>query len=207
MSWRDQFGQLARTIDTVFPGDKELEELFVLGRPLRVKYGLDITSTEVTIGNEIGLRVMGRFQEMGHQAVIILGDFTTRVGDPSGRDKTRPTLSIEQIRANGEGWLDQIRSVLDVDAAEVRYNSEWLEKMVLADVIGLAGQLTVAQMLERDSFSNRHAAGEPIHLHEFLYCLLQGYDSIAIEADIELGGNDQLFNLGMGRTLQKSAGQ
>ncbi|MHC4849436.1 MAG: tyrosine--tRNA ligase [Planctomycetota bacterium] len=207
MSWREQFGQLARTIDTVFPGDKELEELFAQERPLRVKYGLDITSPEVTIGNEIGLRVLGRFQEMGHQAVIILGDFTTRVGDPSGRDKTRPTLSTEQIRENGRGWLDQIRSVLDVESAEVRHNGEWLESMVLADVIALAGQLTVAQMLERDSFSKRHADGEPIHLHEFLYCLLQGYDSIAIAADIELGGNDQLFNLNMGRTLQKNAGQ
>ena len=110
MSWRAQFGQLARTIDTVFPGDKDLEALFALGRPLRVKYGLDITSPEVTIGNEIGLRVLGRFQELGHHAVIILGDFTTRVGDPSGRDKTRPTLTADQIRANGAGWLDQIRN-------------------------------------------------------------------------------------------------
>jgi len=207
MSWRAQFGQLARTIDTVFPSEADLDRLFAKKRRLRVKYGLDITSTEVTIGNEIGLRVLGRFQELGHTAVIILGDFTTRVGDPSGRDKTRPNLTREQIEANGAGWLEQIGSVLDVGAAEVRSNSEWLESMVLADVVALAGQLTVAQMLERDSFSKRHLAGDPIHLHEFLYCLLQGYDSIAVSADIELGGNDQLFNLNMGRTLQKNAGK
>ncbi len=207
MSWRDAFGQLARTIDTVFPAEADLDELFAAGRPLRVKYGLDITSTSVTIGNEIGLKVLGRFQELGHTAVLILGDFTTRVGDPSGRDKTRPTLTAEDIVANEQTWLEQIRDVFDVAAAEVRHNSEWLESMELSSVVKLAGQLTVAQMLERDSFAQRYSDNRPIHLHEFLYCLLQGYDSIAVEADIELGGNDQLFNLNMGRTLQKGAGQ
>jgi len=207
MSWRDAFGPLSRTIDTVFPAERDLDALFALGRPLRVKYGLDITSPEVTIGNEIGLRVMGRFQEMGHTPVVILGDFTTRVGDPSGRDKTRPTLTAEQIGDNEAGWLDQMRMIFDVDSAEVHHNSEWLGAMTLDGVIALAGQLTVAQMLERDSFSKRFSENSPIHLHEFLYCLLQGHDSVAVRADIELGGNDQLFNLNMGRTLQKNAGQ
>ncbi|MHC4959875.1 MAG: tyrosine--tRNA ligase [Planctomycetota bacterium] len=206
MSWRDSFGPLARTIDTVFPAEKELDALFAKGRPLRVKYGLDITATSVTIGNDIGLRVMGRFLEMGHVPVLILGDFTTLVGDPSGRDKTRPPLDKEQIAANERTWLDQIGRVFDVSKAEVRHNSEWLAGMGLADVIALAGQLTVAQMLERDSFAKRHADSAPIHLHEFLYCLLQGYDSIAVKADVELGGNDQLFNLTIGRTLQRNAG-
>ena len=207
MSWRATFGQLSRTIDTVFPGEEELDALFALGRPLRVKYGLDITSTDVTIGNEIGLRVLGRFQELGHVPVVILGDFTTRVGDPSGRDKTRPPLTAEQIAENEAGWLDQMRTIFDVDAGEVLHNSDWLAPMTFDEVIALASQLTVAQMLERDSFSQRFAAKTPIHLHEFLYCLLQGHDSVAVKADIELGGNDQLFNLNMGRTLQKNAGQ
>jgi tyrosyl-tRNA synthetase len=206
MSWRDAFGPLARTIETVFPAERELDALFAKGRPLRVKYGLDITSTSVTIGNDIGLRLLGRFLAMGHVPVLILGDFTTLVGDPSGRDKTRPPLDREQIAANEATWLDQIRQVFDVGKAEVRHNSEWLDGMGLADVVKLAGQLTVAQMLERDSFAKRYADNAPIHLHEFLYCLLQGYDSIAVEADIELGGNDQLFNLNMGRTLQRNAG-
>ena len=207
MSWRDAFGYLARTVESVFPGDEELDRILALGRPLRVKYGIDITSTSVTIGNEIGLRILGRFQELGHVAVLILGDFTTLVGDPSGRDKTRPVLTPEKIRANSATWLDQIGKVLDVGAAEVRRNSEWLSKLGAGDLLRVAGQVTVAQMLERDSFANRYAAQAPIHLHEFLYCLLQGYDSIAVRADIELGGTDQTFNLNMGRTLQKSAGQ
>jgi tyrosyl-tRNA synthetase len=206
VNWREQFGHLARTIDTVFPEERELEELLALGRPLRVKLGLDLTSPSVTIGNEIPLRILGRFQELGHVPVLILGDFTTLVGDPSGRDKTRPTLTPEQVDENSATWLDQIGKVLDVEKAEVRRNSEWLGELTPHEILRLAGQLTVAQMLERDSFSKRYAAGTPIHLHEFLYCLFQGYDSIAVESDIELGGTDQTFNINMGRTLQKNAG-
>jgi tyrosyl-tRNA synthetase len=206
MSWRDEFGHLARTIDTVFPTEAELEALFALDRPLRVKLGLDITSASVTIGNEIPLRIMGRFQELGHVPVLILGDFTTLVGDPSGRDKTRPNLTPEMVARNERTWLDQIGKVFDVDKAEVRHNSEWLGKLSTMEVLRLAGQLTVAQMLERDSFAKRYGEGTPIHLHEFLYCLFQGYDSIAVESDIELGGTDQTFNINMGRTLQKNAG-
>ncbi len=206
MSWRAEFGQLARTIETVFPSEKELEQLFALGRPLRVKFGIDITSTDVTIGNAIPLKLLGRFMEMGHAAVLILGDFTTRIGDPSGKDKTRPVLSSEQIAANEETWLTQIERIFDVSKAEVRHNSEWMEPMGSASLIELAGQLTVAQMLERESFAKRYREHAPIQLHEFLYCLVQGYDSVAVEADIELGGTDQTFNLNMGRTLQKNAG-
>ncbi|MEM8884207.1 MAG: tyrosine--tRNA ligase [Planctomycetota bacterium] len=207
MSWRDQFGHVARTIETVFPNEKALEELFALGRPLRVKYGIDITSTSVTIGNGVPLRILRRFQELGHTAVLILGDFTTRVGDPSGRDATRPVLGRAEIEANMESWLDQMGVILDLDQTEVRRNSEWLDALTPEEMVGLAGQLTVAQMLERDSFQKRYGSGTPIHLHEFLYCLFQGYDSVAIESDIELGGSDQLFNISMGRTLQKNAGQ
>jgi len=206
MSWREQFGPLARTIETVFPSEKELDELFALERPLRVKLGIDITSTEVTIGNAIPLRILGRLQELGHTAVLILGDFTTRIGDPSGKDKTRPVLTREQIARNEETWLGQIAAILDIERAEIRHNSEWMEPMGSSRLIELAGQLTVAQMLERDSFAKRYRAGTPIQLHEFLYCLVQGYDSVAIESDVELGGTDQTFNLNMGRTLQKNAG-
>jgi tyrosyl-tRNA synthetase len=207
MSWRARFGQLARTVESVFPSEAELDSLFSLGRPLRVKLGLDLTSTSVTIGNEIPLRILGRFQELGHLPVLILGDFTTLVGDPSERDKTRPVLTPEQVERNGATWLEQIGKVLDVTRAEARRNSEWLRRLDPGEILRLAGQLTVAQMLERDSFAKRYAEGTPIHLHEFLYCLLQGYDSVAVRADVELGGTDQTFNLNVGRTIQKSAGQ
>jgi tyrosyl-tRNA synthetase len=206
MSWRERFGQRARTVEAVFPGDQELDALFARGRPLRVKLGLDITSPSVTIGNEIQLRNLARFQELGHLPVLILGDFTTLVGDPSGRDKSRPQLTREQVEENERTWQEQIGSVLDLDQAEIRHNSEWLGRLGSEEILRLAGQLTVAQMLERDSFKQRYASNNPIHLHEFLYCLFQGYDSVAVRADIEIGGSDQTFNLNIGRTLQKNAG-
>jgi len=206
MAWREQFGQLARTVESVFPGDRELDALFALGRPLRVKLGLDITSPSVTIGNEIQLRNLRRFQELGHVPVLILGDFTTLVGDPSGRDKSRPQLTREHVAANEQTWQEQIGTVLDLARVEIRHNSEWLGRLGSEEILRLAGQLTVAQMLERDSFSQRYAERNPIHLHEFLYCLFQGYDSVAVKADIEIGGSDQTFNLNIGRTLQKNAG-
>ncbi|MHC4933717.1 MAG: tyrosine--tRNA ligase [Planctomycetota bacterium] len=197
---------MARTIETVFPTDGDLDGLLAEGRTLRVKLGLDLTSPQVHIGNEIGLRLLARFQQLGHLPILILGDFTAQVGDPSGRDKSRPTLTAEQVAENERTWLDQIGTVLDIARAEVRHNSEWLGKLDANEIVTLAGQLTVAQMMERDSFSQRYSAGSPIHLHEFLYCLFQGYDSIAVESDIELGGSDQTFNLNIGRTLQKNAG-
>jgi len=194
-------------VESVFPGEADLSKLLSSGRTLRVKLGIDLTATEVTIGNAIPLRILARFQELGHTAVLILGYFTTEVGDPSGRDKTRPVLTRAEVEKNGESWLDQIGKILDVDRAEVRKNSEWLDPLSSAEIVKLAGQMTVAQMLERDSFAKRYASGTPIHLHEFLYSLLQGYDSVAVRADIELGGTDQTFNLNVGRHLQKSAGQ
>lgn len=206
MSWRDTFGPKARTVESIFPSEKDLDRLFALKRPLRVKLGLDLTATSVTIGNEIPLRILGRFQELGHTAVLILGDFTALVGDPSGKDKTRPVLTPEKVEENGATWLQQIGKVFDVKRAEVRRNSEWLSRLAPAEIVRLAGQLTVAQMLERDSFAKRYAEGAPIHLHEFLYCLLQGYDSVAVTSQIELGGTDQTFNLNIGRAVQKSAG-
>ncbi|MGH7162350.1 MAG: tyrosine--tRNA ligase [Planctomycetota bacterium] len=206
MTWRETFGVLARTVESVFPSEWDLDALVALRRPLRVKLGLDLTATQVTIGNEIPLRILGRFQQLGHLPVLILGDFTTLVGDPSGRDRTRPTLTREQVEANGETWLEQIGNVLDVSRAEVRRNSEWLDALPSGEILRLCGQMTVAQMLERDSFAARHAEGKPIHLHEFLYCLLQGHDSVAVRADVELGGTDQTFNLNVGRIVQKWAG-
>ncbi|MHC4729560.1 MAG: tyrosine--tRNA ligase [Planctomycetota bacterium] len=206
MTWREQFGRLARTVEAVLPGDRELDALLELDRPLRVKLGLDITSPSVTIGNEIQLRNLQRFQELGHVPVLILGDFTTLVGDPSGRDKSRPQLTREQVAANEQTWQDQIGTVLDLARVEIRHNSEWLGRLGSEEILKLAGQLTVAQMLERDSFSQRFAARNPIHLHEFLYCLFQGYDSVVVEADLEIGGSDQTFNLNIGRTLQKNGG-
>jgi tyrosyl-tRNA synthetase len=207
MSWRERFGPPARTIEAVFPSEKDLDDLLDGGGTLRVKLGLDITAPQVHIGNEIQIRILARFQELGHRPVLILGDFTTLVGDPSGRDKSRPVLTPEQITENERTWLEQIGTVLDLAGAEVRHNSEWLGRLASREVVRLAGQLTVAQMMERDSFSNRYAEGNPIHLHEFLYCLFQGYDSIAVDSDIELGGSDQTFNLNIGRTLQKAVGQ
>ncbi len=207
MSWREEFGQLARTIDTVFPGENELEAKLALGRPLRVKFGIDITSTSVTIGNEIPLRILDRFAEMGHEATLILGNFTTLVGDPTGKDKTRPVLTAEDVERNGQSWLDQLSGIIDLERMEIRRNSEWLAALTPQDFIRLTGQLTVAQMLERESFSKRYREQSPIHLHEFLYCLLQGYDSVALQSDIELGGTDQTFNLNIGRILQRHAGQ
>ncbi|MFQ5843988.1 MAG: tyrosine--tRNA ligase [Planctomycetota bacterium] len=207
MSWRETLGPLSRTVESVFPGDAELDRLLASRRKLRIKLGLDLTSTEVTIGNEIPLRVLGRFQEEGHTAVLILGDFTALVGDPSGRDRMRPQLDRAQVEENGRTWLGQISEILDVERAEVHRNSEWLSRLGSEEMVRLAGRMTVAQMLERDSFAKRYGQNAPIHLHELLYCLLQGYDSIAVKADVELGGSDQTFNLNVGRTLQKGVGQ
>ncbi|MDP9300592.1 MAG: tyrosine--tRNA ligase [Actinomycetota bacterium] len=184
-----------------------LAEKLALGRPLRVKLGLDPTAPTVTLGWAVVLRKLRQFQDAGHQAVLIVGDFTARVGDPSGRSSTRPTLSKEAVDAFAERVLSQFWKVIDRDRVELRRNSEWLEPLGVEDVLRLTASTTVARMLERDDFANRYAAGKPISLMEFMYPLLQGYDSVAVEADVELGGTDQLFNLLVGRELQKDAGQ
>src|SRR5436190_11588030 len=178
-----------------------------LGRPLRVKLGLDPTAPAVTLGWAVVLRTLRRFQDEGHQAVLIVGDFTARVGDPSGTSSTRPRLSKEEVDRFADRLLDQFWKVLDRDRVELRRNSEWLESLGVEDILRLTATTTVARMLERDDFAQRYEAGRPISLMEFLYPLLQGYDSVAVEADVELGGTDQLFNLLVGRELQKDAGQ
>src|SRR6266480_457411 len=184
-----------------------LAEKLSLGRPLRVKLGLDPTAPTVTLGWAVVLRKLRQFQDAGHQAVLIVGDFTARVGDPSGRSSTRPTLSKEQVDTFADRVLSQFWKVIDRDRVELRRNSEWLEPLAVEDVLRLTASITVARMLERDDFADRYSAGKPISLTEFLYPLLQGYDSVAVEADVELGGTDQLFNLLVGRELQKDAGQ
>ena len=174
---------------------------------LRVKLGLDPTARDVTLGWAVPLRKLREFQDAGHTAVLIVGDFTARIGDPSGKSETRPQLSKEEVQANAESCVESLMDILSQDNLEVRYNSEWLEPMDMGDILRLTARYTVAQMLERDDFSKRYKENRPISLVEFMYPLLQGYDSVAVEADVELGGTDQLFNLLVGRDLQRSYGQ
>jgi tyrosyl-tRNA synthetase len=185
----------------------EFEERLRRGRPLRVKLGIDPTSPDLHLGFMVVLHPLQRFAEAGHRVTLIIGDFTARIGDPSGRNVTRPQLSREEIEANMRAYRDQAGKVLDLERIEVRYNSEWLDKLSLTDLIKLLGKTTVAQMLERNDFNDRYEAGTPISLHEFLYPVAQAYDSVAIEADVELGGTDQLFNLLLGRQFQRDFGQ
>lgn len=177
------------------------------GRPLVVKLGLDPTSADLHLGHAVVLRKMQQFVEAGHTVVLLIGDFTARIGDPSGRNEMRPPLSTEQIAENMRTYTQQAGTILDMERVKLRYNSEWLASLSLADLLRLLSQVTVAQMLERDDFHKRYASGTPIALHEFLYPVAQAYDSVALHADVELGGNDQLFNLLMGRAYQVHAGQ
>lgn len=179
------------------------------GRQMRIKLGLDPTSPDIHLGHTVVLRKMRQFQNMGHKAVLIIGDYTARVGDPTGQNTTRPMLSPEQIERNAQTYFDQAGHMLDTseEKLEVRYNSEWLAKINLADLIKLTATMTVARMLERDTFELRYKAGDPIGIHEFLYPLMQGYDSVMIESDVELGGTDQTFNNLVGRDLQRLHGQ
>lgn len=197
---------LMRGTDTVVP-EAEFDAKLALGRPLRVKLGMDPTAPKVTLGWAVVLRKLRHFQEQGHTAVLIVGDFTAQVGDPSGKSATRKRLTEAEVRGYAENVLEGFRRVLLPEPLEIRYNSEWLSKLNMADVLELTSASTVAQMLERDDFSNRMEANEPISMLEFMYPLLQGYDSVAVEADIELGGTDQLFNLLMGRSVQNRFGQ
>ena len=197
---------LARgTVDLIPEGTLELR--LGEGRPLRVKLGVDPSRPDLTLGHAVVLGKLREFQDAGHQAVLIVGDFTARIGDPSGRSETRPMLSEQEIEENARTYLDQAGKVIDVGAAELRRNSEWLAGLDMADVLQLASVTTIAQMLERDDFRERYRAGRPISLVEFLYPLLQGYDSVAVRADVELGGTDQTFNLLMGREVQEAHGQ
>jgi tyrosyl-tRNA synthetase len=177
------------------------------GRPLRVKLGIDPSSSHLTLGHAVVLRKLAQFQRLGHTVVLIIGNFTGLIGDPSGRSQTRRQQTESEVAEHARTYLQQVARVVDVDAAEVRWNAEWLAPMTFAQVAGLAAHMTVANLLERDDFRNRYAAGQPITLVEFLYPLMQGMDSVAIEADVELGGTDQTFNLHVGRDLQRAHGQ
>ncbi len=186
---------------------EELEARLKLGRPLRVKAGFDPTAPDLHLGHTVLLNKMRQFQQLGHQVIFLIGDFTGMIGDPSGKNATRKPLTREDVLANAQTYAEQVFKVLDRERTEVRFNSEWFGQMSAADMIRLAGQHTVARMLERDDFAKRYAAQQSIAIHEFLYPLVQGYDSVALQADVELGGTDQKFNLLMGRGLQEHHGQ
>src|SRR5437763_7260306 len=188
--------ELTRNAVNVLPAGG-LEEKLKLGRPLRVKLGIDVTSPDIHVGRAVPLQRMRAFQDQGHVGVLIVGDYTTRIGDPSGRSAERPILSDEEIDRNAQRYLEQAKTILrdEPDLLELRYNGEWLSKLSYADVVRLGRIITVARMLERDDFANRFREGEPISVSELLYPLMQAYDSVAVEADVELGGTDQLYNL------------
>jgi len=185
----------------------KLEKSIKNDKPLIAKLGCDPSRPDLHIGHSVVLRKLRHFQSLGHQAVLIIGDFTAMIGDPSGRNKTRPQLSLQEARDNAKTYLDQAKSILDMNTIKVKYNSEWLGKMSFSDVIKLASSTTVARMLERDDFTKRYESEVPISLHEFLYPLAQAQDSVELVSDIELGGTDQKFNLLMGRNLQREIGQ
>jgi tyrosyl-tRNA synthetase len=187
--------------------DEELEARLALGRPLRVKAGFDPTAPDLHLGHTVLLNKMRQFQDLGHTAIFLIGDFTGMIGDPTGKNVTRKPLTREQVLANAETYAAQVFKVLDRERTEVRFNSEWFGKMDASDMIRLAAQHTVARMLERDDFARRFKSEQPIAIHEFLYPLVQGYDSVALKCDVELGGTDQRFNLLMGRGLQEHFGQ
>jgi tyrosyl-tRNA synthetase len=201
-----QLEVIKRGASEVIPEDelvKKLERSFKEDRPLKVKLGLDPTAPDIHLGHTVVLHKMRQLQELGHDVVLILGDFTGRIGDPSGRSETRRQLTDEQIQINVATYKDQVGKILDLNRVRLVYNSAWLGKLNFADVITLAAKYTVARMLERDDFERRYKEGIPIGVHEFLYPLMQGYDSVVLKADIELGGTDQKFNLMVGRDLQR----
>lgn len=186
---------------------RKLERSIATGKPLRVKYGIDPTGIDVHLGHTVPLRKLRQFQQLGHKAVLIIGNYTALVGDPSGRDQTRAKLTEEQVQANAVDYLKQVGKIIDIEKAEVRFNGEWFSKYSFLGVLNLLSKITVQRMLERDDFTKRYKSGTPIYLHECLYPLMQGQDSVDIQADVELGGTEQLFNLMMGRHLQSDAGQ
>jgi tyrosyl-tRNA synthetase len=177
------------------------------GRPLRVKLGLDPTAPDLHLGHTVVLQKLKQFQELGHTAIFLIGDFTGMIGDPTGRIETRPALTKEELLQNAETYKEQVFKILDPNKTEIRFNSEWMESMNAADMIRLCARYTMARIMEREDFKNRYVNNLPISIHEFLYPLVQGYDSVALKADVELGGHDQIFNLFVGRDLQKSYGQ
>jgi tyrosyl-tRNA synthetase len=197
--------ELTRNSVNVLP-EGELERKLALGRPLRVKLGIDVTAPDVTLGNGVPLRRMRAFQDEGHIGVLIVGDYTTRIGDPSGRKEERPIIDPAVIDANAQRYFEHASTIIDPDRTELRFNSEWLGSLDFAEILRLTRTTTVARMLERDDFAKRFAANEPISVSELLYPLMQAYDSVAVTADVELGGTDQLYNLLMGRDVMEAYG-
>jgi tyrosyl-tRNA synthetase len=200
---------IKRGVTEIIPEDdlvRKIERALATGLPLNVKLGCDPSRPDLHLGHSVVLRKLRQFQDLGHQAFLIVGDFTGMIGDPSGRNKTRPSMTLEDTRKNGQTYFDQATRILSAKKLQMLYNSEWLGKMTFADVIRLASKHTVARMLERDDFDRRFKSGEPISLHELLYPLAQAMDSVAIQADVELGGTDQKFNLLVGREIQREYG-
>ena len=187
--------------------EEELVEKLKSGKRLRVKAGFDPTAPDLHIGHTVLINKLKQFQDLGHEVLFLIGDFTGMIGDPTGKSATRPPLTAEQVQENAQTYKEQVFKVLDPELTQVMFNSSWMGEMGAVDMIRLAGQYTVARMLERDDFNKRFKGEQSIAIHEFLYPLVQGYDSVAMKADVELGGTDQKFNLLMGRTLQKSMGQ
>ena len=209
ISAAEQFRLISHGVADLLPEDefkKKLEKSVATNTPLIVKLGLDPTAPDIQLGHTVVLRKLKLFQDFGHKVIILIGDFTARIGDPTGKSVTRPPLTEEQVITNAKTYQEQIFKVLDPEKTEVRFNSEWLSKLDFADVLKLASKYTVARMLERDDFHKRYTEGRPISIHEFMYPLMQGYDSIALKADVEFGGTDQTFNLLMGRHLQGEEG-
>jgi tyrosyl-tRNA synthetase len=206
----EQLALIRRGVHQIVPEDelvKKLERSLKTGKPLRVKYGIDPTGIDVHLGHTVPLRRLRLFQDLGHQAVLIIGNYTALVGDPSGRDETRARLTAEQVEANAADYLKQISKIIDISKTEVTRNGDWFAKFRFLDVLNLTSKITVQRMLERDDFTKRRAKGTPIYLHECLYPLMQGWDSVEIKADIELGGSEQLFSLMVARDLQVDQGQ
>ena len=209
ISAAEQFRLISHGVADLLPEDefkKKLEKSVATNTPLIVKLGLDPTAPDIHLGHTVVLRKLKLFQDFGHKVIILIGDFTARIGDPTGKSVTRPPLTEEQVITNAKTYQEQIFKVLDPEKTEVRFNSEWLSKLDFADVLKLASKYTVARMLERDDFHKRYTEGRPISIHEFMYPLMQGYDSVALKADVEFGGTDQTFNLLMGRHLQGEEG-
>jgi tyrosyl-tRNA synthetase len=206
---KEQLDLIRRGASEIIPEEdllKKLENSFIKNKPLKVKLGCDPSRPDLHIGHAVVLRKLAQFQHLGHQAILIIGDFTGMIGDPSGRNITRPPLTLEQTRENAKSYFEQASKILDKEKTKIVYNSDWLGKMNFEDVIKLASKYTAARMLERDDFTKRMKAAEPISLHELLYPLAQAMDSVAIESDIELGGTDQKFNLLVGRDIQREHG-
>ncbi|WP_178022884.1 tyrosine--tRNA ligase [uncultured Paenibacillus sp.] len=205
-----QLQVISRGVVEIVPEDELKQKVIksvVTGKPLKVKLGLDPSAPDIHVGHTVVMQKLRQFQELGHQVQLIIGDFTGRIGDPTGKSETRKQLTEEDVQRNAETYRQQIFKILDPAQTQVNFNSEWLAPMTFADVVMLSAKVTVARMLERDDFTKRYTNGQPISIHEFFYPLMQGMDSVALESDIELGGTDQKFNLLMGRTLQKEYGK